>query len=151
LREDLKETLIDSMTDVLEKLTFIFIEEAEDEEMDVSGRELLSVSMDFTGEKEGHLSLLSPKDKVVEISANILGLEEDEVTRDMYADSFGEVLNVLCGNILTAEYGVDPVFDLSVPTVNDASEEQWKQLMGQEHALSLLMDEDPCIITFEVK
>lgn len=151
MRDDLKEILIDSMTDVVEKLTFMFIEEAEPEEMDVEGRELLKVHMTFSGEHKGQLELLSPKSKVVEISANVLGLDEEEVTEEMYSDSFREVLNVLLGNILTSRYGVEPVFDLSVPVVTEPDEAEWKEKMVLEEALGLLLDDDPVILIFNVE
>jgi chemotaxis protein CheY-P-specific phosphatase CheC len=151
LREELKEVLIESMTDVLEKLTFMFVEEAEPEEMDVSGRELLKSRMTFSGEKSGSLELYSPKSKVVEISANVLGLDEEDLSEEMYSDSFREVLNVLLGNILTAEYGVEPVFDLSVPKVEAATEEEWNSKKDEEESLGLLLDEDPVILNFSVE
>jgi CheY-specific phosphatase CheX len=54
----------------------------------------------------------------LELAANFLGTEaSDPVAAAGADDSFKELLNVVCGHLLTAMAGEDPVFDLTMPTV----------------------------------
>ena len=72
--------------------------------------------MTYSGGMTGSISLIVPDDVCPEIAANVLGKDPDDaIVAAQSADALKEVLNVLCGNILTAVAGESPVFDLSVP------------------------------------
>ena len=147
-----KEMLLECFTDVLEKMAFMFVEIADVDEMpDDCDNHLLS-SMSYKGAAEGKIEILFPKDLTIELSANVLGIEEDDENIDQIAyDTLKELLNVACGNILTAHYGIDPVFDLTVPEVNPLPVADWVKYLNDEGNLLLLVDDSPVIISFKPK
>lgn len=73
-------------------------------------------TMTFKGDVSGRLSMrvaISVLDAVVE---NLLDEQADpEVQAMRRGDVLKEMLNMLCGNLLTECFGSDPVFDLSPP------------------------------------
>ena len=114
MSENLRETIIDSFTDVIEKMAFMFVEEAEDDEKEADGA--LKAEMQFSGAYGGSVIIAVSHETANELASNVLGVDpDDENIEELRNDALRELLNVTCGNLLTAHYGEEPVFDLSVP------------------------------------
>ena len=139
MNEELRETIIDGFTDVIEKMAFMFIEEAEEDEMDADGA--LVATMSFTGDHSGSLTLALSPATANELASNVIGVD----------DALRELLNVTCGNLLTGHYGEEPVFDLSVPKVESIDASAWRNLVKAPDAIALLIDDNPAVIQFKTK
>ncbi len=70
----------------------------------------------FNGASEGWLSIRLYGGFLAEMTANMLG-EEDEPSEQDQADALGELSNVVCGNLLPAVAGPEAVYDLGAPEV----------------------------------
>ncbi len=142
-------TVEDAFCDVLEKLAFAFAEPvAKDELPDCSG-ENVRVDVAFTGGMRGDLGIAVPRRLCDEMAANILGLEPDSVIEsDQALDAVKEVASVVCGHVLTAVAGEEPVFDLSVPTARPLDEEGWVTLLDCDDCLAFMVDDSPVLVRF---
>jgi len=82
----------------------------------------VSAAVNFKGPFSGCLIVSVNPDMLSQLSANMLGDEEQSNTA-MERDSLGEIANVICGNALPAIYGFEPVFHLDAPTIVENAEE----------------------------
>lgn len=107
--------------------------------------------MRFTGHRCGTLGIVVPNDMCPVIAANILGMEvEDEEVVKRSFDALKEVLNVICGNLLTAMEGEEPVFDLTVPETRVISSTEWAGLKESDDALTFVVDEHPVVFSLKM-
>ncbi|MDQ3000942.1 MAG: chemotaxis protein CheX [Fibrobacterota bacterium] len=135
---------------VLEKQVFLFAEAMPIGEMDGSA-DWVEARMSFHGPFGGSLSLALPKDAEIEIAANFLGKDADDPDVAKYAeDSFKEILNVVCGHMLTALAGEEPVFDLSIPKVHPVSGADWTALADMPGALGFDVEGHAALLRFQV-
>ncbi len=127
--------------DVMEKLTFMFGEEVGIDELYPEGDKYHIVTMTFSGHKKGRLTLIVPQGMAAEIAANVLGVSDtDSRSIALALDSLKEVVNVLCGRILTELEGEVPVFNLSVPETHVISEKEWEKYLGNDEYLAFIVD-----------
>jgi len=77
----------------------------------------LHASIVFSGPSSGRIRLLLPFKVCASLAENVLGLDEGEAESRLadVGDVVAELLNVLCGQFLTAVEGDKPVFNLSAP------------------------------------
>lgn len=137
--------------DVLEKMAFLFAEPTSADELATDETAFSTVQIGFTGEElQGTLALTVGVPLSVMIAANVLGVEEDDgMAAERAEDALKEFLNTICGQLLTAIAGDDPVFDLTIPTVTKASSETWSDLCGDPAAVGFLIEESPAILRIE--
>ncbi|MBD3293491.1 MAG: hypothetical protein GF393_11245 [Armatimonadia bacterium] len=117
-RERLRRTIVQTTDMTCETLAFMFPmlppedgrEPGEQEHDDV-----LRVRVYFEGPVDGSLVLSMPREMLPELAANMLGLDPDATTREQRADAARELCNVVCGNVLPAVAGPEPVFSVSPP------------------------------------
>jgi len=137
-------------TDVMEQMAFIFVDPAEADELppDVPG--LLRVSMAFRGAAEGSLTLLTSEDICTELAANITG-DDDAAAADPQVgqQALMELVNVICGQLLTAVAGSEPVFDLTPPRLDEADSAAWSRACTDEAALRFMADDQPFVLRFD--
>ena len=122
MRTDRSGELERVLADVLAAQAFLFAEPAEvGEERDVAAEPVWFCGrIGFEGHRSGALEVAVPRGLAVEASANMLG--DDEVEDDEEAaDALGELLNVICGQLLTSRFGTEPVFTLTMPEVQQAA------------------------------
>lgn len=101
---------------VLEKLAFIFsfpFDEGDPECMEPDIKAVVT----FTGLFSGKLILSISEPVLTELSANMLGVEEDETAREQHHDALKELINVVCGNLLPEICGDKMVFDFALPEI----------------------------------
>jgi chemotaxis protein CheY-P-specific phosphatase CheC len=135
---------------VLEKQVFLFAEELDLDELPAGG-DWVEARMAFHGPFEGSLSLALPKEAEAEIAANFLGMDADDPEVSKCAeDSLKEILNVVCGHMLTALAGEEPVFDLSIPKVHALSEANRDALAALPDSLGFDMEGRPAVLRFHV-
>ena len=109
--EQLEEVFIS----VLEKLAFMFAEAVPKDEMPTRGGCSAPNRNSFSGHASGQISMMVRRDICDELVSNILGVDPGEDGGADSEDALGELLNVVCGQLLTTIAGNEPVFDLSPP------------------------------------
>jgi len=138
--------------DVLEKLAFMFGEPVSREELPEPGPENVRAAMTFSGNMSGSLALAVPADMCVEIAANVLGMDpDDEIVASRGIDALKEVLNVVCGQVLTAIAGEEPIFDLSVPSVETLDPDGWNNLLNESTTAPFLVDDRPVLLQLSLE
>lgn len=149
MRADRKELVGEVFCDVFEKVAFMFGEEAGREELSEAATEFIQAAMSFKGPFEGNLAIVVPDEMCPEIAANVLGMDlDDEIVKDQATDALKEVLNVICGNLLTEIAGEEPIFDLSVPLISKIDEAGWAAILDRPDAVGFLVDETPVVLMF---
>ena len=73
-------------------------------------------SVSFHGPFNGKLVAIASGELLPAIAANMLG-DDQPPTERQQLDALGEIANVICGNVLPAIAGENPVFVLSPPEV----------------------------------
>jgi hypothetical protein len=102
------------LQEVMERQAFLFIDPAEGGEPPGAG--LIATSLRFAGPRAGGLALAAPLELAREIAAGILGCEpDDDDAEERAGDACKEIVNITCGQALTAWFGTAPVFDLGIP------------------------------------
>ncbi len=88
---------------ILENMAFMFADAAEEEEIFDAGAPYVRAEMTFQGPTKGTIAIAVPEAMCPELAGNILGIDpEDEMIAARPHDALKELLNVTCGNVLTA-------------------------------------------------
>ena len=148
---DERDILIETMCEVLEKLAYMFGEPAEDDPVKTPAEGYLG-SIKFVGHRDGELCVAVPYEMCLELSANMLGTElGDPKAEEDAGDALKELLNVSCGNILTALYGTHPTFELSVPEARKTGAEAWEKLAAHPESIRITIDDYPALVNFQAR
>ena len=108
---------------------------------------MLCASMEFNGPSGGRLTLLAPQSLCRTVAANAMGVDsEDEVSIETTMDTVKELLNITCGNLLTATWGTAPVFDLTSPRVEAVSPDESQCIAQDPESCHFLVDDDYTVI-----
>lgn len=135
---------------VLEQLAFMFVDAAGKDSPKIDAAGIVQTRMGFQGPFSGHMELIVPRGMCEELAANVLGLEpDDEVVLRAPFDALKELLNVTCGNVLTRIAGDQPVFDLTIPTVEQYDADQWDAFRTRDNTLFVLVDDHPVLLYLE--
>jgi CheY-specific phosphatase CheX len=135
---------------VLEKQVFLFAEDLDVSEIP-DGGDWVEARMAFHGPFGGSISLALPKEAELEIAANFLGKDADDPDVAKCAeDSIKEILNMVCGHMLTALAGEDPVFDLSIPKVHALSDADRSALADLPDVLGFDVEGKPALLRFQL-
>ncbi len=142
MSENYKEISRDVFDQTLENLAFLFAESIETEEVDLISENCQEVRMSFSGEFSGNIYMVVQDDFCSELAANILGIsDEEEDAFNLGIDSLKEVLNVVCGRILTEIAGTKPLFNLSVPEVNKINTDDINIFLDYPETVAFLVDD----------
>ena len=102
--------------ETLENLAFLF-SFGEKEDFLGQGSPLVALRVLFTGEFSGELVMRISQGVLPEMAANMLGLDEEDVSEADQLDAASETLNVICGNLLPAIAGKQAVFNITSPEI----------------------------------
>jgi len=105
-------------------------------------------SIDFTGIVNGTYHVVCQETFARALAANLLGMDS-EISEADQQDVLRELINVLSGNLLTASYGEDTVFDLSEPTVIIEDGEGISKMHDQK-VFSFVADCEPVFVSFSL-
>ena len=137
-------------TEVMEQMAFIFVDPAESEELPAEVEGLLRVSMAFHGAAEGSVTLFTGSDVCVELAANITGDDEAAAADPQVGrQALMELLNVICGQLLTTVAGSEPVFDLTPPQLDEADAAAWSEACADDQSLRFMADDQPFVLRFD--
>ena len=146
--EEVKNLLCGITVSVLESAAFLFVDE---EKMDPSGINEISFKVArilFSGFKEGRVFLWMTEETADDAARNMLGLDDDyEVNEKQRDDVLMEILNMIIGNLLTAMFGENVIFKLSIPEKinNEETPESFP-----DTTVFLSIDEHPLLISIEL-
>lgn len=112
-----KELLNQSVADVLERFAFMFVEPAGSDDVPTPVEAFREAALSFTGPWKGRVVLAATEPFCIQLAANVLGLEEGNITDEAGNDALKELLNVIVGEYLEKSAGREPVFDLSIPEI----------------------------------
>lgn len=147
-----QETVGEVFSEAIEAQAFMFADEEPLEDLAPPAGGSVKLTMEFSGPHNGQLLLVIPRTMCTELTVNILGIEEEEIDETIdIADAAKELLNVVCGQLLTAAYGQEPVFDLSVPLAAELDEAGWQEQVNGFEGLSYLIDDYPALLSVSVK
>jgi len=147
LNEEQLEIVSEVFCDVIEKMAFMFGENVAATDLPMSSQRYFLAQMSFDGEREGVLCMAVPVEMCIEVAANVLGVDpDDDFAQDESCDALKEVLNVTCGNLLTALAGEEPVFNLHPPEVSELDEAGWQALLEEEGSIAFNVDENPVLL-----
>jgi hypothetical protein len=137
------------LQDVLEKQAFLFVDPAEGGEAPDAG--LLATSLRFAGARTGGIALAAPLELAREIAAGILGCEPDDPQAEERAgDACKEILNIACGQALTAWFGTAPIFDLGIPEARELSETEAADWSASPDVLAFSVDGRPLFMRIDL-
>lgn len=108
------EALIGAAEETFESLAFMIPMPAEDM---VDGEDVTRARarVSFTGPMTGELLLGVSTEMLPQLAANMLGLDGPSASPEQQSDALGEVLNVICGNLLPVIAGSRAVFNVGAP------------------------------------
>ncbi len=114
-------TLATIFSEILADLAFMFSEE--DDTHLLTGEEWLETSISYEGTVSGTLRFWCTRAFSVILASNLLGIDPDDEDAGFQAsDAVKELMNITCGQFVTAVHGVDDVFELSIPQIRELSE-----------------------------
>jgi chemotaxis protein CheY-P-specific phosphatase CheC len=139
--------LSDVAMDTLEQLAFVFASSNDDEDL-TNEAPWIAAKVAFEGPFKGRLFMKTSNRVVDEITANMLGIDEnEEVSSDQRCDAFKETINVICGNILPEIADKKAVFNIEAPEVlTDAGdiETALKDQGSPAAVVTLDIDDEAC-------
>lgn len=135
--------------DIIEQLAFMFGEPVDADELEAPAPKNILVRMEFKGASAGTLALAVPAHMCLELAANVLGLDSDDPdVMSKAIDALKELLNVSCGNLLTALAGEKPLFDLTVPTAAKLDGDGWNELLKAQDTMTFVVDDYSVLLQF---
>ncbi len=138
--------LEDILSAVLQEQAFMFAEHCNSDDIETPNPPFMYARIKFTGPFDGRLGLVFPRELSIELIANMLGVEAEDIGGDDdAADALKELLNIVCGQFLAAAFGRTLVFDLSTPTIAEINTGQWQAQLAAEHTTALLVEDEPVL------
>lgn len=140
MSEQACKTLETVFPEILQQAAFAFGELSVPAELPFPENGLLG-RIQFGGTSRGTVELAVPSELAGELAANALGLEPgDELVPEHAHDALRELLNIVCGNLLSAWAGENAVFDLTQPEVEPLTVDAWNTLASAEGVRAFLVD-----------
>jgi chemotaxis protein CheY-P-specific phosphatase CheC len=152
MQNNMNDIIEEIFCDVLEKLAFMFGEPAILKELSFVSSKYSKVTMKFTGNIDGEITLIVPDEMTQELAMNILGLDfGDTIEEEQAADSLKELLNVICGQFLTEYAGEKPVFDLGIPEISTLDKKNCEILCNEDNTVGFLVDNYSVLFGVKIK
>ncbi|GMW01762.1 MAG: hypothetical protein AMXMBFR84_28990 [Candidatus Hydrogenedentota bacterium] len=141
--------LIEVVCEVTEVFAFMFADPMDDEgESAPTPDEGVLAAIDFSGAADGSLTVCLPVALALDMACNAIGSESADPQEIL--DAVKEYANQLCGQMLTAMAGSEPVFVLGIPTAVFIDSEDWSELRGNPDCIQLIVeDSDPILCRFD--
>ncbi len=143
-----KKTLSKIVSESLEKLAFMFFISDSFREP-IPFQNAVTAEVSFTGVFSGRLAVVMTEAALKELTANMLGIDSEDVEQNHLNDALKETANIICGNWLPVVGGDETVFHIGAPEILSPSQAA-TALTGQIPSAmeKLSADEEPCDIYF---
>jgi len=133
--------------DVFEQLAFMFGEDLDKDEVECDAESFIRADMAFSGYLSGTLEIIVPFELTRKLAYNILGLDDNEtIEQGGYEDAVKELLNTICGRMLTSFFGDEVIFDLHVPETARLNNQQWEALLKEKEYLAIEIEDNPILL-----
>lgn len=106
----------------------------------------ISVVMSFSGSFSGKLTMVMPERLAAAVAANALGAADDDVCVSMRGDAAAELLNIVCGRLLTVLSGEIPVFDMTTPSISAGDATDWLRICRCPRTVGFEVDGEPLVL-----
>ena len=120
MKQIMTTNLKQAISNVLELMFFVSVQIREDYDpaaaTPLNGQACIGATLAFSGPLSGAYYLLIPQEMAREITANFLGLDEDEVSAGQEQDTVKEALNMIGGHMLSLTDAPDS-FQLGIPAI----------------------------------
>jgi len=136
------------LTDVMEQMAFVFADPAEADELPAQLDDAVAVSLSFRGAASGSLELVTSASVCRELAVNLSGDDEAGDDPRLGRQALMELTNVICGQLLTAVAGPEPVFDLDPPRLGEGAE-AWTRMRADDGVLGFLAEDQPLLLRFD--
>jgi CheY-specific phosphatase CheX len=137
--------------DISERLAFMFGDPVARDEIETEGGSWAQAGVDFTGGTCGRLTLSAPRDLCLEIAANILGTDPEELADGPLAeDALRELLNVVTGHVVPGLQGEDASFELAVPTYRGLEPAAVAALLQDPATICYRLDDSPVLLNLVI-
>lgn len=147
MTDQMREAVETTFMDVVEKLTFMFGEQADVEDVETDGEPWAEARMAFEGDVSGSLAVIVPQSLQPDIASNILGLDSDMLNNpEVLDDALREMLNVICGHVIRTLAGESCRFDLITPENKLLEPEQLQALLEDEATSAYMLDDEPVLM-----
>jgi hypothetical protein len=134
----------------LERSAYMFADPAGKDLVSPPLEDCFEASISFTGPMRGAVSLIMPESLCAEAAAGALGTEPgDKFAGGHGRDAAGELVNMVCGQFLTACAGESAVFQLSSPAVKTIAPGQWGGFLVSGNSAVMTVDDKPVIILLQ--
>ncbi len=143
-----KKALNQIVSESIEKLAFMFFMPDAFREP-ISFQHAVTAEVSFSGIFSGRLAVVMTEPALKELAANMLGIDNEEVSQNHLNDALKETANIICGNWLPVVGGDAVVFHIAAPRILSPSQAE-TALTGQPPSVleKMSMDEEPCDIYF---
>jgi len=150
------------ISDVIENLAMMVVEPLP---ADQAFEPQLQGWIEFTGPVNGKFAIRCGEPLALSLAANLLGTENLDIqTQANAGDALAELLNIICGNLVTALFDSEKPFTLSVPQINiipaeefndnstgnDVSQTKWPENANRQ-TTKLLLDGHAAEFTLTVE
>jgi len=133
--------------DISEQLAFMFGNPIDKSEVTTEGEDWSQACISFKGGVSGTLSLTVPRSLCLELAANIMGLEIEELEYDPIAkDALCELLNVVSGHVVRGLQESDGAIDLSVPNFRELTADESVALAAHTDTICFSLDDTPVLL-----
>jgi CheY-specific phosphatase CheX len=139
----MKKELIQQCARILEEWSLMLVDECDSTEIFELDEPFFLATVDFKGVVNGQVEIICQKPFADALVSNLTGEEGDP------SNALREMANVFAGNLVTATFGTEHIFDLSTPEVLQKSADEVKGLLSSQ-TIALLGDDAPVCINVRV-
>jgi CheY-specific phosphatase CheX len=150
MKTQLDRTLAQVASETLEQLAFLFSFPEDGGGAASDGEPTVRVRVAFFGPFSGLLQMELSEACLNELSANMLGIEEEDTTEAQRIDAVKETINVICGNLLPAVAGRTALFNLDAPEIVPGQAETGDGTLHQVSDSALELEEGRCWLRLSV-
>lgn len=139
----MKKELTQQCAKLLEEWSLMLVDECDSTELFEVDEPFFLATVGFSGVVNGQLEIICQKPFASALVSNLTGEEADP------SDALREMANVFAGNLVTAAFDTEHIFDLSTPEVLQKSGDEVKGLFSFR-TIALLGDDAPVCINLKV-
>lgn len=127
--------------EISERLAFMFGDPVEKQALENEDVAWSQAAITFKGGVSGELKLTVPRSLCLDLAANILGLDVDDLEHGPVAtDALCELLNVVSGHVVRGLQGNGDPFELTVPSYRELDAGAHRPLLEGEDTLCYDLD-----------
>lgn len=149
--DDTRDILHRVLSDILEKMAFLFAEDLDQPPDDLGAAPLWHAAIEFKGAVSGRIETAAPEPLCLTLAANAMGVEPDMLEGLTPKDALGEFLNIVCGEFIEMRQGNQQIYHLAIPVLSEFAPDQWRALAARPETVSLLVEDQPMLARAEVR